>query len=111
VVVSWHLKYIIRLSRIRVFNAVNLRAGYPEPEIRSFLGSFMKKTESLDAVRSMLTGRDVMSQEVEGLTSRQQVEYIEKRPGLKRPAKGVGGTSGPAREKFTSLPLVRCGQQ
>jgi len=35
VVVSWNFKHIVKLSRIRAYNAVNLKLGYPELEIRS----------------------------------------------------------------------------
>jgi hypothetical protein len=35
VVVSWNFKHIVKLSRIRAYNAVNLKLGYPEQEIRS----------------------------------------------------------------------------
>lgn len=32
---SWNFRHIVRLSRIRAYNAVNLRLGYPALEIRS----------------------------------------------------------------------------
>lgn len=32
---SWNFRHILRLSRIRAYNAVNLRLGYPALEIRS----------------------------------------------------------------------------
>lgn len=35
VLVSWNFKHIVNLNRIRGFNAINLRAGYPMLEIRS----------------------------------------------------------------------------
>lgn len=35
VLVSWNFRHIVNLDRIRAFNAVNLRAGYPPLEIRS----------------------------------------------------------------------------
>jgi len=35
VVASWNFKHIVKLSRIRAYNAVNLKLGYPELEIRS----------------------------------------------------------------------------
>jgi predicted nucleic acid-binding protein len=35
VLVSWNFKHIVNLDRIRAFNAVNLRLGYTELEIRS----------------------------------------------------------------------------
>jgi len=35
VVVSWNFRHIVKLSRIRAYNAVNLKLGYPELEIRS----------------------------------------------------------------------------
>ncbi|MFQ5600048.1 MAG: PIN domain protein [Candidatus Krumholzibacteriia bacterium] len=35
VLVSWNFKHIVNLDRIRGFNAVNLRLGYPMLEIRS----------------------------------------------------------------------------
>jgi hypothetical protein len=53
-----------------------------------------KRTKSFDAVGFMRTVRDCMSQEMKGMTSRQQIEYIEKQSGLKRPAKGVEARPG-----------------
>jgi predicted nucleic acid-binding protein len=35
VVVSWNMRHIVRLERIRGFNAVNLREGYGQIEIRT----------------------------------------------------------------------------
>lgn len=35
VLVSWNFKHIVNLNRIRRFNAVNLKLGYPLIEIRS----------------------------------------------------------------------------
>ncbi|HLF90208.1 MAG TPA: hypothetical protein VI451_14775 [Anaerolineales bacterium] len=35
VLVSWNFKHIVNLNRIRRFNAVNLKLGYPIIEIRS----------------------------------------------------------------------------
>ncbi|HSS47692.1 MAG TPA: PIN domain protein [Thermoanaerobaculia bacterium] len=35
VLVSWNFKHIVNLSRIRGYNSVNLRMGYPVIEIRS----------------------------------------------------------------------------
>jgi len=35
VLVSWNFKHIVNLNRIRRFNAVNLKLGYPTIEIRS----------------------------------------------------------------------------
>lgn len=35
VLVSWNFKHIVNLNRIRRFNAVNLKMGYPAIEIRS----------------------------------------------------------------------------
>lgn len=35
VVVSWNFKHIVNLNRIRGFNAINLKMGYPLLEIRS----------------------------------------------------------------------------
>jgi hypothetical protein len=33
--VSWNFKHIVHWDKIRGFNAVNLREGYPSIEIRS----------------------------------------------------------------------------
>jgi hypothetical protein len=33
--VSWNFKQIVNVARIRKFNAVNLKYGYPALEIRS----------------------------------------------------------------------------
>lgn len=35
VLVSWNFKHIVNLNRIRRFNAVNMKLGYPTIEIRS----------------------------------------------------------------------------
>ena len=35
VVVSWNFRHIVNLQRIRGFNSVNLKRGYPLLEIRS----------------------------------------------------------------------------
>lgn len=35
VLVSWNFKHIVNLKRIRLYNAVNLKTGYPTIEIRS----------------------------------------------------------------------------
>ena len=35
ILVSWNFKHIVNLNRIRRFNAVNLKLGYPTIEIRS----------------------------------------------------------------------------
>jgi len=35
VLVSWNFRHIVDLSRIRLYNSVNLKYGYPLLEIRS----------------------------------------------------------------------------
>ena len=35
ILVSWNFQHIVKWSRIRAFNAVNLKSGYPQLEIRS----------------------------------------------------------------------------
>ena len=40
VLVSWNFRHIVNLQRIRAFNAVNLKRGYPLLEIRSPLEMF-----------------------------------------------------------------------
>jgi hypothetical protein len=35
VLVSWNFKHIVNLQRIRGYNSVNLRQGYPMIEIRT----------------------------------------------------------------------------
>jgi len=35
VLVSWNLKHIVRLDKIRIFNAVNLELGYKQLQIYS----------------------------------------------------------------------------
>jgi hypothetical protein len=44
VVASWNFKHIVKLSRIRAYNAVNLKLGYPELEIRSPLEVYYEET-------------------------------------------------------------------
>ena len=45
--VSWNFEHIVRLSRIRAFNAVNLKLGYPALEIRSPLEVACEETEDI----------------------------------------------------------------
>lgn len=35
VLVSWNFKHIVNLNRMRLFNSVNLKLGYPMIDIRS----------------------------------------------------------------------------
>ena len=35
ILVSWNFHHIVKWSRIRAFNGVNLKRGYPQLEIRS----------------------------------------------------------------------------
>ena len=35
VMVSWNFKHIVNLNRIRLYNSVNLKLGYPMIDIRS----------------------------------------------------------------------------
>ena len=35
ILVSWNFQHVVKWSRIRAFNAVNLKQGYPPLEIRS----------------------------------------------------------------------------
>ena len=35
ILVSWNFQHIVKWSRIRAFNAVNMKRGYPQLEIRS----------------------------------------------------------------------------
>jgi hypothetical protein len=35
ILVSWNFQHIVKWSRIRAFNSVNLKYGYPQLEIRS----------------------------------------------------------------------------
>lgn len=35
VIVTWNFKHIVHVDKIRLFNAVNLREGYPLIDIRS----------------------------------------------------------------------------
>ena len=44
----------------------------------------MKTKPTSNAVQLMRTLRDRMSEEMKGMTPRQQIEYMEKRSGLKR---------------------------
>jgi len=44
----------------------------------------MKKSKRFDAVRLMREIRDRMSQEMRGMTPREQIEYIRKKSGTRR---------------------------
>jgi len=47
----------------------------------------MKKDKPFDAVKLMRRIRDQMSEEIKGMTPKEQIEYIEKRSGLRREQK------------------------
>jgi hypothetical protein len=44
----------------------------------------MKKDKAFDAVQTMRAIRDRMSEEMKGMSPREQIEYIEKKSGLRR---------------------------
>ena len=35
IITSWNFKHIVNLARIQIYNAVNLKLGYPIVEIRT----------------------------------------------------------------------------
>nr|VFK18718.1 MAG: hypothetical protein BECKLPF1236A_GA0070988_102042 [Candidatus Kentron sp. LPFa]VFK33262.1 MAG: hypothetical protein BECKLPF1236C_GA0070990_101993 [Candidatus Kentron sp. LPFa] len=45
--VSWNFKHIVNLERIRGYNAVNLKQGYPMIEIRTPLEILVRYRENL----------------------------------------------------------------
>jgi len=47
----------------------------------------MKKDKAFDAVKIMRDIRDRMSEEMKGMTPRQQIEYIERKSGIKENGK------------------------
>ncbi|MDI6777166.1 MAG: hypothetical protein QMD03_08020 [Syntrophales bacterium] len=47
----------------------------------------MKKDNIFDAVKMMRDIRDRMSEEMKGMTPKQQIEYIERKSGLRREGK------------------------
>jgi hypothetical protein len=47
----------------------------------------MKKAKSFDAVKLMRKIRDQMSEELKGMEPKEQIEYIEKKSGLRREEK------------------------
>jgi predicted nucleic acid-binding protein len=47
VLISWNFRHIVNLDRIRGFNAVNLRMGYPLLEIRSPLEVLRDEDENI----------------------------------------------------------------
>jgi hypothetical protein len=44
----------------------------------------MKKDKIFDAVKMMREIRDQMSEEIKGMTPKEQIEYIEKKSGFRR---------------------------
>lgn len=44
----------------------------------------MKKDKTFDAVKMMREIRDRMSEEIKGMTPKEQIEYIEKKSGFRR---------------------------
>ena len=43
ILVSWNFKHIVKWDRIRAYNSVNLKLGYPELEIRSPMEVYYEK--------------------------------------------------------------------
>lgn len=52
----------------------------------------MKKDKSFDSVEMMRKIRDKMSQEMKGMTPREQIEYIEKKSGIRREKESVSSS-------------------
>jgi hypothetical protein len=47
----------------------------------------MKRNNSFDAVKTMRKIRDKMSKEIRGMSTKEQIEYIEKKSGSRREEK------------------------
>lgn len=75
--VSWNFRHIVNLQKIRGFNAVNLKAGYPMLEIRSPWEVVTYNKRELDAVKMMREIRDRLSKEFMCKTYKEQKRYIK----------------------------------
>jgi hypothetical protein len=82
VLTSWNFKHIVNLDRIKEYNSVNYRLGYPMIEIRSpkdLLLMKTKKEKTFDAVKMMREIRDKISEETENMTFDELKKYIDTR--------------------------------
>ncbi|MBA5941756.1 MAG: hypothetical protein H0M93_00225, partial [Methanophagales archaeon] len=61
ILVSWNFRHIVNLTKIRLYNSVNLKYGYPLLEIRSPREVCFMKDKKFDAVRMMREIRDKLS--------------------------------------------------
>ena len=71
---SWNFRHIVNLQKIRGYNSVNLKYGYPLLEIRSPLEviTFMRNEKKFDAVKMMREIRDKLSKEFMNLSYEEQ---------------------------------------
>jgi hypothetical protein len=87
VLVSWNFRHIVNLQRIRGYNSVNLRHGYPLLEIRTpqEVIHLKKNKKSFDAVHMMRQLRDSLSEQCKDMTFEEQKQYIRERLSSKPP--------------------------
>ncbi|MGQ9630274.1 MAG: hypothetical protein ACUVXI_08165 [bacterium] len=57
----------------------------------------MKRDKTFDAVKIMRSIRDRMSEEMKGMTPEEQIEYIERKSGLRREGKERVATTSNSR--------------
>ena len=81
ILASWNFKYIVNIDKIRDYNSVSLRLGYPILEIRKPREIFMmnKKVKTAKGVvKQLRTIRDKINQALQHLTPEKRTEYFRK---------------------------------
>ena len=81
VLASWNFKHIVNLERIKGYNSVNLRFGYPPIEIRtpknwSAMKNKPKKEKAFDSVQMMRAIRDRITVETKDMSFEELKRYI-----------------------------------
>ena len=83
VLVSWNFKHIVNLRRIRGYNSVNLKRGYPQLEIRTpreIQGSFKtvrdQAPQKYDRVQDMRRIRDRLSAEIADMSHEELIRWL-----------------------------------
>ena len=78
--VSWNFKHIVNIKRIRGYNGINIKNGYPSIEIRSPKDLIdYETTKDFDCVKMMRDIRDKVNSEIIKMDSVQIIEYFRKK--------------------------------
>ncbi len=84
VLVSWNFRHIVRLDKIRLFNAVNMEFGFKPVQIYSPREVTLYDRTEIDAVQMTRQIRDAIAEQLQGLSQAERLQYYQEQERLLR---------------------------